>query len=100
MYRVYLGDGATPVVGELASRHLAALPATVTVAADADDLRASAQQFNEQLQDAGVDSVLRVQPGTVHGYLNRPGESARARQDAQHTIDIIVDHLRGLLDAQ
>jgi len=100
MYRVHLGDGTTPVVGELASEQLAALPPTVTVAADADDLRASAEQFTEQLHDAGVDAAFRVQPGTVHGYLNRPEESVRARQDAQHTIDIIVDHLRGLMNAQ
>lgn len=98
MYDFYLGTAPDPViVGELPSERLALLPPTVIVNAEADDLRASAEQFAEQLREAGVPVVEQVQPATVHGYLNRPEESAQARQDAQQTIDFFVDRLRELL---
>ncbi|UOR03474.1 hypothetical protein MUN77_14325 [Leucobacter allii] len=35
-----------------------------------------------------------VQPGTVHGYLNRPEESERAGADARDTIGRFVAELR------
>ena len=95
MYEFYLG-GADPrqdpplPVGELPSARLAELPPSCIVNADADDLRASAERFAEQLREAGVPVDERVQPGTVHGYLNRPEESARARRDARATIDALV----------
>lgn len=96
MYAFYLGGslGIGEVMGELSADRLAALPPTVIVNADADDLRASGEQFAEQLREAGVPVKLRLQPGTVHGYLNRPEESDRALEDAQATIDSIVRELR------
>lgn len=101
MYSYYLGEDPSPstaeVIGELPPERLAALPPTVIVNADADDLRASAEQFDEQLREAGVEVRSCLQPGTVHGYLNRPEESAAARRDAQATIDSLVQGLRGIL---
>ncbi len=102
MYAFYLGEpGAAAagavVAGELPAERLALLPPTVIVNADADDLRASGEEFAEQLRVAGVPVVEAVQPGTVHGYLNRPDESDRARADAQETIDRFVRELRGIL---
>ena len=102
MYAFYLGDpGAASagaiVAGELPAERLALLPPTVIVNADADDLRASGEEFAEQLRAAGVPVVEAVQPGTVHGYLNRPDESDRARADAQETIDRFVRELRATL---
>jgi len=103
MYAFYLGEPGGPaaagavVVGELPTERLALLPPTVIVNADADDLRASGEEFAEQLRAAGVPVVEAVQPGTVHGYLNRPDESDRARADAQETIDRFVRELRGIL---
>lgn len=106
MYGFYLGDPATAaaagavVAGELPPERLALLPPTVIVNADADDLRASGEEFAEQLRDVGVPVVEAVQPGTVHGYLNRPEESDRARADAQETIDRFVRELRGILASE
>lgn len=105
MYDSYLGDAAgaaaagAVVVGELPAERLAALPPVVIVNADADDLRASGEQFADQLREAGVAVVETVQPGTVHGYLNRPHEGERARADAQQSIDRFVAELRRILAA-
>lgn len=111
MYAFYLGDsggaggsrgaegsGAAAgalVAGELPAKRLALLPPTVIVNADADDLRASGEEFADQLRAAGVTVSESVQPGTVHGYLNRPEESDRARADARATIAAFVEALRG-----
>ena len=103
MYEFYLGEdqpasvGAV-VAGELPAERLASLPPTVIVNAEADDLRASAEQFAEQLRSAGVSVTERVQPETVHGYLNRPDESAQAGTDARATIGSIVRGLRAILE--
>ena len=97
MYAFYLGDaGASEVVGELPPQRLAALPPTVIINADADDLRASGEQFGEQLQEAGVPVVVTLQPGTVHGYLNRSTESPGAEADARATIARFVAELRAI----
>lgn len=101
MYEFYLGEdpaarSAPDVAGELPVGRLASLPPTVIVNAEADDLRASAEQFAEQLRESGVEVTEVVQPGTVHGYLNRPDESPRSTRDAQTTIELLV---RGMLTA-
>ncbi|MFD5598775.1 alpha/beta hydrolase [Leucobacter sp. NPDC058333] len=99
--RVSRGDAASAfgaiVAGELDGSRLSQLPPTVMVNADADDLRASGEQFAEQLRAAGVPVTLSLQPGTVHGYLNRPDESAQAGADAQQTIDHFVAELHRLV---
>ncbi|WP_243736035.1 alpha/beta hydrolase fold domain-containing protein [Leucobacter luti] len=104
MYAFYLGAGPeggaglqagdAPVAGELPAERLAALPPTTIVNADADDLRASGEQFAEQLRAAGVPVTASIQPGTVHGYLNRPEETATSLVDAEETIDRFVIALR------
>ncbi len=100
MYGFYLGEDqpsqTSPyVAGELPADRLAALPPTTIVNAEADDLRASAEQFAWQLREAGADVVEYLQPGTVHGYLNRPVESGQAASDARATIDLLVHGLLG-----
>lgn len=86
---------ATPtVIGELPPERLQQLPPTIIINADADDLRASGEHFAEQLRAAGVPVTLALQPGTLHGYLNRPEESDQARADARATIDRFVAELR------
>lgn len=103
MYAYYLGeeladaetaDTVPYVVGELPSERLAQLPPIVLVSADADDLRASAEQFADQARGAGVAVTQSIQPGTVHGYLNRPNESARALAAATDTVSRFVAELR------
>jgi len=109
MYEVYLGpaargmsegsraDGVPLVAGELPAERLALLPPTVIATADVDDLRTSGERFAEQLRDAGVPVVEYTQPGTVHGFLNRPNESDAARADAGACVDRIVTELHRLL---
>ena len=46
---------------------------------------------------AGVAVVEHVQPGTVHGYLNRPNESAQARSDAADTIRRFTESIRSIV---
>ncbi|MGJ0203389.1 alpha/beta hydrolase fold domain-containing protein [Leucobacter sp. gxy201] len=109
MYGFYLGepgaDGPADaadatgelIAGELESSRLALLPPTVIVNADADELRASAEQFAEQLRGATVPVIESVQAGTVHGYMNRPEASAQAEADARETIARFVEELRRIL---
>ncbi len=103
MYASYLGDGAAPsvdaIAGEMPAARLALLPPTTMVHADADELRASGEQFAEQLRAAGVAVTEAIEPGTVHGYLNRPDGSVQARAAAEATIDRFVIALRELSGA-
>ena len=85
------------IAGELPGARLALLPPTVIVNADADDLRASGEEFAEQLRAAGVPVEASVQPGTVHGYMNRPEESPTALADATDTIGRFVSGVRAVL---
>lgn len=82
------------VVGELPADRLRLLPATVIINAEADDLRASGEEFAEQLRAAGVSVVSDFEPGTVHGYLNRPDESPRHLLAARATVDRFAAELR------
>nr|WP_245190227.1 alpha/beta hydrolase [Leucobacter exalbidus] len=97
MYATHIGEVSDAeaaeselVAGEIAAPRLALLPPTVIVNADIDDLRASGEQFAEQLAVAGVRVLEYTQAGTTHGYLNRPEESAVALASAQQTIDRLV----------
>lgn len=106
MYDFYLGEtgsasgrGDVAVAGELPAERLALLPPTVIVNAELDDLRASGEQFAEQLGDAGVPVAVSTQPGTVHGYLNRPRESEAVRAAGEASIDRLVEELHRILDA-
>ena len=84
------GDTSVLVVGEIGPERLALLPPTVIVNAEFDDLRASGEQFAEQLAVAGVRVTEYTQAGTVHGYLNRPAESPETAASARQTIDRFV----------
>ena len=101
MYATHLGEFETAglaaaelVAGEVATERLALLPPTVIVNAELDDLRASGEEFAEQLAVAGVQVIEYTQSGMTHGYLNRPTESAAALASAQQTIDRFVTGAR------
>ena len=99
LYADYLGE--TPpadaiVVGELDSARLRALPPTIIVNAELDELRASGEQFAEQLRAAGVTVDLQFEPGVVHGYLNRPIESPEAARACADTIARFVAAISAL----
>jgi acetyl esterase len=55
------------------------LPPTLVVNAEADRLRMSGQGFAAELARAGVDVSVVREPGTPHGYLDRPGAAEAIR---------------------
>lgn len=88
----------TPVViGELQTRQLSKLPTTIIVNAEADELRASGEQFAQQLRDSGVTVYEHIQGGTIHGFLNRPEESPKTLVNAKAAVRVAVQDLRSLL---
>lgn len=93
------GTEALAVAGELPPERLALLPPTIIVNADADELRASGEEFADQLRVAGVSVVEAIEPDTVHGYLNRPEGAAPAGAHARATIERFVRELRAALAA-
>ena len=81
MYEQYLGgpvdDAPLPVVpGRAAASDLAGFPPVLMINDEADELRVSGEVFAASLVAAGVPLELVVEPGTVHGHLNRPDEPA------------------------
>lgn len=54
---------------------LAGQPSTLIVNAEADELRASGEEFARQLGAAGVHVVATTERGTFHGYLDDPSLS-------------------------
>ncbi|MDN3496446.1 alpha/beta hydrolase fold domain-containing protein [Planococcus sp. APC 4015] len=86
MYENYLGgsiEGAPlPAIPGLASADdLAGFPPTLMINGDADELRVSGEAFAATLAAAGRPVELRVEAGTEHGHLNRPGPAASASLD-------------------
>lgn len=66
----------TPLLGDLAG-----LPPTWLVAAGLDVLHDDTMAMHRKLQAAGVETRLRVEPGCVHGFVNR-GRIVRAARDS------------------
>lgn len=66
----------TPLLGDLAG-----LPPTWLLAAGLDVLRDDTMAMHERLKAAGVDTQLRVEPGCVHGFINR-GRIVRAARES------------------
>ena len=96
MYEQYLGgpvdDAPLPVVpGQAAASDLAGFPPVLMINGEADELRVSGEVFAASLVAAGVPLELVVEPGTVHGHLNRPDEPA-----ASASIDRVVRWIAGL----
>jgi acetyl esterase/lipase len=83
----YLGP-ADPLAHPIAfpaDGRLESLPRTLVISAQADDLRASGEAFAAALEAAGVPFKLGAEPGTTHGYLDRPDEPG-----AKATLDRIA----------
>ncbi|MCK2033781.1 alpha/beta hydrolase fold domain-containing protein [Microbacterium sp. KSW4-4] len=83
MYENYLGSDpdtadvyAVPGTAEPAA--LSSFPPTIMVNDETDELRVSGEAFARSLAAAGVEVEVVVEPGTTHGHLNRPEESAFA----------------------
>ena len=92
MYENYLGGevvgapiDAVPGLASIAE--LAQFPPTLIVAGDYDELTVSAEVFAANLRAAGRSVELVVEPGTVHGHLNRfelPQAAASIERIAAH----------------
>lgn len=70
---------ATDPVAFAGNADLQGQPPTLIVNADADELRASGEEFARQLRGAGVPVDVTTERGTFHGYLDDPSlpESAK-----------------------
>lgn len=83
MYENYLGSDPDTadvyaVPGTAEPTALASFPPTIMVNDETDELRVSGEAFAGSLAAAGVEVDVVVEPGTTHGHLNRPEESAFA----------------------
>ena len=83
MYENYLGSDPDTadvyaVPGAAEPTALASCPPTSMVNDEPDELRVSGEAFARSLAAAGVKVDVVVEPGTTHGHLNRPEESAFA----------------------
>lgn len=83
MYENYLGAPAAtaPVEaapGLAAAAELADYPPTLIINGEVDELRVSAEVFAASLAAAGREVDCRIEPGTDHGFLNRPDGPAAA----------------------
>jgi acetyl esterase len=76
----YAGESAaTDPIAFAGNADLAGQPPVLIVNAEADELRASGEEYARQLRAAGVDVEVMFERGTFHGYLDDPSlPAARA----------------------
>lgn len=77
----------TPLLGDLAG-----LPSTWMVAAGLDVLRDDTMAMYERLRAAGVDTRLRVEPGCIHGFINRGRVVRAARESLAEAAEFLRQH--------
>ena len=63
---------AVPGLAEAAD--VADFPRTLIIAAEVDELKLSSDVFATTLSKAGRQVTSLIEPGTIHGYLNVPGQ--------------------------
>lgn len=83
MYENYLGAAASTAPldaapGLATTAELMDYPPTLIVNGEVDELRVSAEVFAATLAAAGREIECLTEPGTGHGFLNRPAEPAAA----------------------
>ncbi|WP_394554092.1 alpha/beta hydrolase [Agromyces sp. MMS24-JH15] len=96
MYETYLGGTVAhapiaAVPGLATPADLVGFPPTLMVNGDVDELRVSGEAFAATLAEAGVPIELALEPGTVHGHLNRPDEPG-----ASATVARVAEWIAGL----
>ncbi len=96
MYENYLGAPAdtaqvAAAPGLATTAELAAYPPTLIVYGEVDELRVSAEVVAATLRGAGRPVELVTQPGTDHGFLNRPHEPGSAE-----ALALVAARLRDL----
>lgn len=71
------------------------LAPTLIVNCEYDSLRASGERYVEQLREAGVDVVARLEPGVTHGHLNStPADCLGTENTLRAMADFIASHAR------
>lgn len=96
MYENYLGgpvSQATPSAapGLASIAEVAGYPPVIMINAEVDELRVSGELFARTLEAAGIPVEVTTEPGTTHGYLNRPEEAA-----ATASIERYASRIRAL----
>jgi acetyl esterase len=87
MYERYLGrpiETADDIAVPGLATALTGMPRTLIIDAELDNLSVSGEQFAESLAADGVEVERIVEPGVLHGHLNRPEEPRAAA--SLHTI--------------
>ena len=74
-------------------RDVAGLVPAYILAADHDPLLDEAVDYAARLREAGVETTLRVPPGTIHGFLRARQYSGLARQEFSTMCAFIRDSL-------
>lgn len=77
----YVGRANTARLAEAlpGGQDLTGFPPTLIVNSERDSLRASGEQFADELRVHGGTVRVECEPGTRHGHLNRPGTPAFTR---------------------
>jgi acetyl esterase len=74
-------DTSDPRAVPFRVRDAAGLPPAYVLAADHDPLLDEAVDYAAQLRAAGVETLLCIPAGTIHGFLRARGYSELARQE-------------------
>ncbi|OZJ02220.1 hypothetical protein BZG36_04974 [Bifiguratus adelaidae] len=74
---------------------LAQFPRTLVLAADLDCLYVEAQEFADQLRQAGVDVVFQLYPNSIHGFTyRRPGQPDYNPETKEASIVLSMSELK------
>ena len=83
-----------PGVSPLHAPDLSGLPKALIVTAEHDPLRDESEAYARRLRDAGVETVLRREPGLVHNFMMLDEVSPACRAAADRVAADLRTHLR------
>jgi acetyl esterase/lipase len=84
-----------PGVSPLHAPDLSGLPKAVIVTAEHDPLRDESEAYARRLRDAGVEAVLRREPGLIHNFMMLDEVSPACGAAADRVAADLRTHLRG-----
>ncbi|MGZ4385057.1 MAG: alpha/beta hydrolase [Gaiellaceae bacterium] len=84
-----------PDAAPLLARELAGLPPALVLTAEHDVLRDEGEAYARRLQEAGVPTLLRREPGMVHGFFDYLGVLPYARTALAELAAVLSDVLAG-----
>jgi acetyl esterase len=83
-----------PGVSPLHAPDLSGLPKALIVTAEHDPLRDESEAYARRLRDAGVEAVLRREPGLIHNFMMFDEVSPACRAAADRVAADLRTHLR------